>query len=290
MENKLFCEAVEDLLPACAEGLTKPETSAAVEAHLKSCGACRALYEALKSEGEGKERPAAGREIGHLKAIRKKSRRGLLKSAAATALIGLLLLALWANKSGMFHLAEVVYTEDRGAAAVVYDKNIWQPAFSEPDVQNGFMIRTFVGLTDSPFTDVKLRLFGGMLRQPSYNAVLRGPYRGSLWSPDGTMYAINPGNGEVALDNLTTSSSLNIHYLMAGQVKREAEARFGYETDEDTELYEGVALTALQWSGDSRNLLFYYELTDTTGRGHSGYAWYDVLNSAVGGLVENELP
>ncbi len=281
MKNELFCKAVEDLLPSYAEGLTQAETAAAIEAHLEDCGACRGLFEALQNT-DG-EKAAEKMEIDYLKTIRKKSRKQVLSSVLITALALVVLLALWAYQSGVFHLVEIVYTEDRTRALAVYDKDI----SGSGDINSAIYIRQFNDLKDSALTDVKLRLFGGMLTNNTVNQVLRGPYRGSLWSPDGTMYIINLGNGEVTLDSLRTNSSINIHYLIAGALKRETEARFDYEAAEDASLYEGAALTALKWSEDSENVLFYYELTDTEGESHSGYVWYGVLDSTIDGLVEN---
>ena len=39
MKDNLPCAVVRDLLPIYVEGLTEPETNAAVEAHLKTCPA-----------------------------------------------------------------------------------------------------------------------------------------------------------------------------------------------------------------------------------------------------------
>ena len=39
MKNDLSCEVVRDLLPSYIDGLTSPETSARIEAHLRDCEA-----------------------------------------------------------------------------------------------------------------------------------------------------------------------------------------------------------------------------------------------------------
>lgn len=41
MENKRTCVIVQDLLPSYVEKLTKPETTAFVDAHLTICEGCR---------------------------------------------------------------------------------------------------------------------------------------------------------------------------------------------------------------------------------------------------------
>lgn len=45
MRNETSCSIIRDLLPNYAEGLTSPETSAVVKAHLETCHTCRSLYE-----------------------------------------------------------------------------------------------------------------------------------------------------------------------------------------------------------------------------------------------------
>ena len=53
MKNDLTCGVVRDLLPSFVEGLTCPETNAAVEAPLAACPACARLREAMAApEGE----------------------------------------------------------------------------------------------------------------------------------------------------------------------------------------------------------------------------------------------
>ena len=41
MESKKICAIVQDLLPAYIDKLTKPETTAFVDAHLTDCESCR---------------------------------------------------------------------------------------------------------------------------------------------------------------------------------------------------------------------------------------------------------
>lgn len=44
MRNEISCSIIRDLLPNYAEGLTSPETSAVVEAHLETCHTCSDIY------------------------------------------------------------------------------------------------------------------------------------------------------------------------------------------------------------------------------------------------------
>ena len=48
MKDNLPCAVVRDLLPIYVEGLTEPETNAAMEAHLKTCPACTARLAAMR--------------------------------------------------------------------------------------------------------------------------------------------------------------------------------------------------------------------------------------------------
>lgn len=58
----LTCGIVRDLLPLYLDGLTSPETNAALEAHLAACPDCRALRAALEADLPGAEAapPEAG--------------------------------------------------------------------------------------------------------------------------------------------------------------------------------------------------------------------------------------
>ena len=39
----MTCEVIRDLLPLCADGVASDESRAAVEEHIRTCAACRAL-------------------------------------------------------------------------------------------------------------------------------------------------------------------------------------------------------------------------------------------------------
>lgn len=63
MKNDLSCAVVRDLLPSYIDGLTAPETNAAVEAHLRTCPDCARLHRQMAAPETPPEREA-DREIG----------------------------------------------------------------------------------------------------------------------------------------------------------------------------------------------------------------------------------
>ena len=49
----MICDVVKDsIVAACVEGEGAPQERLAIEAHMKSCAACREFYEAVKKTGE----------------------------------------------------------------------------------------------------------------------------------------------------------------------------------------------------------------------------------------------
>ncbi|MBR6236129.1 MAG: zf-HC2 domain-containing protein [Firmicutes bacterium] len=75
MSEKLPCGIVRDLLPLYADGLTSPETTEAVKAHLEGCSECREALRVMK-EGEPEaacEPEKEAREIDYLKKVKKRS-------------------------------------------------------------------------------------------------------------------------------------------------------------------------------------------------------------------------
>ena len=85
MKNDLTCGVVRDLLPSFVEGLTCPETDAAVEAHLAACPACARLREAMAApEGDPEEQ---AKEVDYLKAVKRKSGRRVVMAIVCTVLL-----------------------------------------------------------------------------------------------------------------------------------------------------------------------------------------------------------
>ncbi len=84
METNLECGIVEDLLPLYKDGLTRPDTRAFVEAHLKTCENCRSRLAGLDA---GPALPAALAERAPLAALRRRMLQTRLKAALLAALL-----------------------------------------------------------------------------------------------------------------------------------------------------------------------------------------------------------
>ena len=63
----MTCDVIRDLMPLCADGVASEESRAAVEAHIRTCEACRALYESMCAPVEAQE-PA--KEPDYMAAVR----------------------------------------------------------------------------------------------------------------------------------------------------------------------------------------------------------------------------
>ncbi len=86
MKNDLTCGVVRDLLPSYVEGLTSPESNAAVERHLSGCPDCAQLRAALAGAPK-QAAPEDAKEVDYLKKV---NRRGWRRVAAAVAVTALL--------------------------------------------------------------------------------------------------------------------------------------------------------------------------------------------------------
>ena len=91
----MTCEVIRDLLPLCADGVASDESRAAVEEHIRTCAACRALYESMCAPVEAQE---AAKEPDYMAAVRrqkKENRRFVLRVYGVTVAVLLLLLVGW---------------------------------------------------------------------------------------------------------------------------------------------------------------------------------------------------
>lgn len=81
----LLCAVARDLMPLVIDGVASPESGELVRAHLKTCDACREVYERMRA-GEGAKEPVpALRDV--MRALRRRlSLRAALAAAAAALL------------------------------------------------------------------------------------------------------------------------------------------------------------------------------------------------------------
>lgn len=101
----LTCGIARDLLPLYLDGLTSPESAAALEAHLASCPDCRAVRAALETPLPGAEESPAARSAGDEagtdgappqtevaeKVLKRAARRGWRKALVVMVVIALLI-------------------------------------------------------------------------------------------------------------------------------------------------------------------------------------------------------
>ena len=124
MKGTLPCAIVRDLLPSYIEGLTEPETTAAVKEHLDTCADCRKRYEAMH---EAEDMPDTQKEIDYLKTVRRKNRKKVLFSVLAAAALILTVVCVklfWIGKpcDGISLYMNTELTEDGSALIVEMDE------------------------------------------------------------------------------------------------------------------------------------------------------------------------
>ena len=91
MKNE--CSIIRDLLPLYAENLASPETVEFVEAHLKTCDACRKEYERMKEpKTSGPTADQVKTSTAPLLKLRQKMRTKKIQTVAVTALLVIALL------------------------------------------------------------------------------------------------------------------------------------------------------------------------------------------------------
>lgn len=87
MKNDLTCAVVGDLLPAYAEGLTTPETNAAVERHLAGCPDCAAKLAAMRAPEPEAEPEETAKEVDYLKKVKRRSWKRVVLAIFLTLLV-----------------------------------------------------------------------------------------------------------------------------------------------------------------------------------------------------------
>lgn len=125
MKLDLPCEIVRDLLPNYVDGLTSDSSTASVEAHLKQCDSCKAVYETMKKDYQTPSKriqeitAESEQEKTLFRKINKKMNAKVRKSIWAGG-IGIVLVAVLCY--GLFNVAvKEVPIKDVQIVAHVYD-------------------------------------------------------------------------------------------------------------------------------------------------------------------------
>ena len=98
----MTCDVIRDLLPQCADGIASEDSRAAVEAHIRTCGECRALYEEMCSPVEAQ---ATEKELDYMAAVKRQkrqNRRFLLRIYGVT--LAVILLLVWKRSPRTFRV------------------------------------------------------------------------------------------------------------------------------------------------------------------------------------------
>ncbi len=176
---------------------------------------------------------------------RKLRKHALLGGTLLLVVAGFVLFGLWWN--GVFDVADRVSSPDGSMTVTVYDRDI----LIEPFRRDGAITVIMRG-------------------RHQYRSVYSGEYqefRELVWAPDSRKYVLALDTSEgirLILTNLESSSSSNLTAILEGSVANEAHD--GVNTK--------VSYDFLQWSRDSKSILIYYVIEDTSQVLQDGYFWY----------------
>lgn len=278
MKHELFCDAVRDLLPLYAEGLTSPETAEAIREHLDGCEPCRQAQAA--ADREVAESQIRAREIDYLKKIRCRSKRKVWVSVLAVFLAVVAALSLWIHFGYVLHVKDVAFSPDRTRAVVVYDTDITGGSGDKPVVY----LRLFDNLKATAFTDFSLRWFGAVRTENTSSILYSPPYDSILWSPDSSMFVVN--HGRVDLVDLEGIHSSNVYDAVKTAFQDSTVKQLGYAVSENGDT---LKLSAVQWNESGTQIQFSYALTDGEGESHTGYFWYTLLNGFIHDIEDTRI-
>lgn len=142
----MTCEVIRDLLPLCADGVASEESRAAVEDHIRTCDACRTLYEGMCAPVEAKP---TEKEVNYMAAVKRQkraNRRFLLLVYGITLGVILLALLLWKGdqllRNQVWRQESITLTSEQVAAEMPRalltreEKELAKVIFSLPEVQD----------------------------------------------------------------------------------------------------------------------------------------------------------
>ena len=170
----MTCDVIRDLMPLCADGVASEDSRAAVEAHIRTCAACRALYESMCAPVEAQE-PA--KEPDYMDAVRqqkKENRRFILLTYGVT--LGVLLLLVVGGKvkslpqirawylESLSITAEQMAEEMPQALLTRAEKELAKEIFSLPEVQDAL-----ANPSDDPMATLPEELYRELMIQAGFD-------------------------------------------------------------------------------------------------------------------------
>ena len=170
----MTCDVIRDLMSLCADGVASEDSRAAVEAHIRTCEACRALYESMCAPVEAQE-PA--KEPDYMAAVRqqkKENRRFILLTYGVT--LGVLLLLVVGGKvkslpqirawylESLPITAEQMAEEMPQALLTRAEKELAKEIFSLPEVQDAL-----ANPSDDPMATLPEELYRELMIQAGFD-------------------------------------------------------------------------------------------------------------------------
>ena len=170
----MTCDVIRDLMPLCADGVASEDSRAAVEAHIRTCEACRTLYESMCAPVEAQE-PA--KEPDYMAAVRqqkKENRRFILLTYGVT--LGVLLLLVVGGKvkslpqirawylQSLSITAEQMAEEMPQALLTRAEKELAKEIFSLPEVQDAL-----ANPSDDPMATLPEELYRELMIQAGFD-------------------------------------------------------------------------------------------------------------------------
>ena len=167
-------DVIRDLMPLCADGVASEDSRAAVEAHIRTCEACRTLYESMCAPVEAQE-PA--KEPDYMAAVRqqkKENRRFILLTYGVT--LGVLLLLVVGGKvkslpqirawylQSLSITAEQMAEEMPQALLTRAEKELAKEIFSLPEVQDAL-----ANPSDDPMATLPEELYRELMIQAGFD-------------------------------------------------------------------------------------------------------------------------
>ena len=170
----MTCEVIRDLLPLCADGVASDESRAAVEEHIRTCAACRALYESMCAPVEAQE---AAKEPDYMEAVwrqKKENRRFVLRVYGITVAVLLLLVVGGKVKSlpqiRAWYLESLPITAEQMAEEMPQalltraEKELAKEIFSLPEVQDAL-----ANPSDDPMATLPEELYRELMIQAGFD-------------------------------------------------------------------------------------------------------------------------